>query len=782
MFIWLQSVFANPLLLSGTLAGAIPVIIHLLNRQRYKRIWWAAMHWLWAAMKKSKRRLQIEQLILLILRTLILILLALALARPVLEAATGLLGGRASTYRLILLDNSYSMGCLVNNRPLFDKAKETARLLVGQLSRSDEVDLLLVNSDCELLRSAERDAFQQELQAAQLSDSASNIPKGIAVACRTLLERKSKAARKEIIVLTDQTKRAWLNAHGQPRRLDPPEEEAVRKVFGGQERERPTLYLVRYGLPSDRTNLAAAKLEVDDRLVTVGVEAQMSAEVCLFSPLPIKKVPVTLYVDGERTTQKEIAELAPFGGPAAHNPHAAFQHVFEQAGGHGLHLQLAPDLLPTDNQAYLALDAEKEVRVLCVDGQQRLGPNASELDFFRQALSPTRAKEVQAGAMPLQPEVISDGAFVNANLDEYRLVVLGNVARIPEEKVQVLGDWVRRRGGSLWVWLGDRVSPDFYNRLERVKVPREGGREELEERGMGALMPATVGEAVGQGDPEGPAFALSVKDLNHPVMQKYSSLKSLSLSGVNVYRYFKLAPKPGREGRPEESPRVVLRYENGEPAAVEWRVGEGRVLLVGTAADKAWSNWPSRNDYMVLVNLLALDLIQPPHALRNRLVGERFVYKLAREELGQARTGLFLRHSSGLSLPMEVEVAAGIAVSHPIPRAGLFKLELQVQGQPRVVTFAANRDLEESNLELLDDQELRLFLPGAGEAAAEAARLFPEGSLTRQDLVLTGEEPERLEEAMKERRSARETWRWLLAVVIALLAVESVLAWRFGRH
>src|SRR5437764_912496 len=48
--------FANSLLLWGTAAASIPIIIHLLNRQRFKRVMWAAMHWLWASYKKSRRR------------------------------------------------------------------------------------------------------------------------------------------------------------------------------------------------------------------------------------------------------------------------------------------------------------------------------------------------------------------------------------------------------------------------------------------------------------------------------------------------------------------------------------------------------------------------------------------------------------------------------------------------------------------------------------------------------------------------------------------------------
>src|ERR1017187_4447693 len=88
----------------GSATASIPIVIHLLNRQRYRKVPWAAMHWLWASFKKSRRRLQVEQLLLLIVRTLILLLLALALARPLLQYAAGLLAGRAALQRVIVLD------------------------------------------------------------------------------------------------------------------------------------------------------------------------------------------------------------------------------------------------------------------------------------------------------------------------------------------------------------------------------------------------------------------------------------------------------------------------------------------------------------------------------------------------------------------------------------------------------------------------------------------------------------------------------------------------------
>src|SRR5947199_7684758 len=60
-------------------AASIPIIIHLLNRRRFRIVTWAAMRFLLAAQKQNSRRLRIEQLILLLTRILIVLLLILAM-------------------------------------------------------------------------------------------------------------------------------------------------------------------------------------------------------------------------------------------------------------------------------------------------------------------------------------------------------------------------------------------------------------------------------------------------------------------------------------------------------------------------------------------------------------------------------------------------------------------------------------------------------------------------------------------------------------------------------
>src|SRR3954452_24594868 len=132
----LAVLFATPLAALATLAGAasVPVIIHLLNRRRYRVVEWAAMRFLLAARRQNVRRLRIEQLLLLAVRTLLLVLLVAAMASimPWAEAVWqrvlpgGAVGGPAvtgRTHKVIVLDGSLSMTLAGDRGSCFDRAK-----------------------------------------------------------------------------------------------------------------------------------------------------------------------------------------------------------------------------------------------------------------------------------------------------------------------------------------------------------------------------------------------------------------------------------------------------------------------------------------------------------------------------------------------------------------------------------------------------------------------------------------------------------------------------------
>src|SRR5213595_3847801 len=78
--------FLTPFMLFGAIAAAIPVIIHLFFRSRYRTVPWAAMKFLLQSVEQTSRRLRFQELLLLMLRILVVVIVALAVARPILSS------------------------------------------------------------------------------------------------------------------------------------------------------------------------------------------------------------------------------------------------------------------------------------------------------------------------------------------------------------------------------------------------------------------------------------------------------------------------------------------------------------------------------------------------------------------------------------------------------------------------------------------------------------------------------------------------------------------------
>jgi hypothetical protein len=750
---FLTSFFANPALLGGAAAGSIPIIIHLLNRQKFKKVIWGAMHWLWASFKKSQRRLQIEQLILLLIRILLLVLLAFALARPALQQGLGLISGSSTLHRVIILDNSYSMGQKVGGKALFESAKDRAREMVSKLSAADEVNVLLANTIVEELTAnsqSPKSDVENLIKDAKLSDGGTELPLAVAHACRLLNERN--AVRKEIIIITDQTRLGWENPDRQPHRISGEDEAIVEKAFAPG-KVHPKIMVVRLAGEPEGDNLAAVKLIIEEKVVPANVETQIVGTITNYSRTS-KKARAKLSLDGMEIAAEDVKEIAP-----GKSETVTFRYLFPEAGSHALSLDVNNDRLSEDDTAYLAIDVEEQMRVLCVDGDQSTQPNLSEMDYFRQALSPSKSEEANAGKMPLFPDVKGRADFIETNLDPYRLIVLGNVSVPPPEKIQALRDFVKR-GGALWIFVGHNTDAKLYNNE------------------FGDLLPGTLEGDGGTADitnPDAPFEAISDKFVSHPAIEKFQGMKTVPLSELRTHRRFKLNATPA-----DETVRTILQYENGDAAALEKRVGDsgGRVVLFGTTADKAWNNWPVKAHYMMLMNFIALDLIQPPYLQRNRNYGERFVMQLPRQVWADARRdGVRLKDPANEVGSMEVFADAARMESKPIRRAGIYSTTLPVE--PKATTyFAANRNTEESDLATIEDNEIMAMI-SRGEGEGEQNGYF-KSYVTQSEIVFASDDLKDAEEKLKQQGGSREIWRWLAGTVLALLLIESFLARRFG--
>src|SRR5438128_5687389 len=119
-------IFETPLTALAVAVGAasLPIIIHLLNRKRFRVVTWAAMRFLLAAQRKNTRRMRLEQLLLLAVRTLLVLLLVLAMAsvmpwveelwlRLFPDSVVQAAAGSRRTHKIVVLDGSFSMALKV---------------------------------------------------------------------------------------------------------------------------------------------------------------------------------------------------------------------------------------------------------------------------------------------------------------------------------------------------------------------------------------------------------------------------------------------------------------------------------------------------------------------------------------------------------------------------------------------------------------------------------------------------------------------------------------------
>ena len=109
--------FLQPFVLWGLLLGFLPILIHLFNRLRHRKLPWAAMMFLRMANRKSTKYAKVRQWLVLLFRMLAVMALVFALSRPLAGGwIKGMMSGKPDVI-LIIIDRSASMGAQSGEKP-----------------------------------------------------------------------------------------------------------------------------------------------------------------------------------------------------------------------------------------------------------------------------------------------------------------------------------------------------------------------------------------------------------------------------------------------------------------------------------------------------------------------------------------------------------------------------------------------------------------------------------------------------------------------------------------
>jgi len=146
-------VFLTPLILLGLLAAAIPVAIHLIRREKPPKLMFSTIRFLKKTSKKLILFQQLQQILLLILRSAVIALLVIAFARPLINQSVARLMDADPQSAVIMLDLSMSM----HYADTFERAKEEALDVIGDRSAGDEVALIGFSDSADVVRELNTD-------------------------------------------------------------------------------------------------------------------------------------------------------------------------------------------------------------------------------------------------------------------------------------------------------------------------------------------------------------------------------------------------------------------------------------------------------------------------------------------------------------------------------------------------------------------------------------------------------------------------------------------------
>ena len=724
LFAW----FANPLMLWGLGAASLPIIIHLLNRRRFREMRWAATRFLLAAIRKNQRRVRLEQWLLLAIRTLLVILVASAMARPFLEslgAVPLLQGGR--THWVVVLDGSLSMDQTAGDASRFEQAKSLADGLVKSSRQGDLFSVLLMADPPRVVIGApapQRDVVRREIRETTPTHGAVNLRATFDKIDEVLAA--SDVPRKEVVFVTDLQRTSWAQT-------SPDASEGLKKALAKLNARKPRSWVIDLGSDAAE-NRAVTDLTVTPSVLTPGASAAVRAVVKNFGRRAADGLHVRLIADG-RIGPEQTISLEPGEEQAV-----AFIQEFPSPGDHLIEIQIDDDALKPDNARRRSIPVREAVRVLLVDGDPKGERFKSETDYLAVALSPE--PEPGGPPSPVRPEVVSESGLSGRDLSPYDAVVLCNVGRVTENEVAALEAYLKS-GGGLVVFGGDRVAADNYNRLLYA-----GGK---------GILPAELGPVVGDARGRERPFEFDALGFKHPLVAPFAGATApitAGLTQVKTARFHKLVlPKTS-------SAKVALAFSNGDPAIVEAVRGRGRVFLVATSADTDWTSWPLHHGYPPVMEQMIMTAASGRSAERNVLVGRPLEQSYPGSATGAAAV---VRRPAGASGNVKLVADGELSLLRyeDSDLSGPYRAQVGPPVNAEAV-FAVNTDPAESDPAKLDAASLRAAVPGW------------------EFLYDNNWRPLRENAASVGHRG--ELHRPLLWGVLALLLIESLLAWRFGHH
>ena len=496
--------FLAPLFALGLAALAIPILVHLVHKERKETTPFPSLMFLLRTPYQHSRRQRIRDWLLFITRALVFLLLVAAFSRPVFDrppsaqaAAAG--GGREL---VILLDRSFSMR--IGDR--WPRAQAAARQALDALGPADRATLVLFSDQARAVREANggRAALRATIDSAVPADGATRYAPPLILARRTIAE--SELPKREVLVITDFQRSGW--DVGEDARL--PAGTTVTPVdvaTAGVEDRAVRAVELRRSMADGRE-----RITVTARISNVGPAA--------------RGVEARLDVAGRTVATSRVDIAADAGGVVT------FESLAIPESPQPAAIRIAPDKVPSDDVLHFVLERAPSIPVLVVESSAP----GSDRDVYLQ-----RALEI--GDRPSFDITMRRSSQLSAaDLGGKRLIIMNNAPWPSGETGRRLHEFVNNGGGVLVV-AGDAVTSTSW--------PARGG----------GLLPVVPGDVRDRLADKGAVLGLI--DRSHPALSLFGTAQSGDLSAARFYRYRTFAADSGVLARFDDGAAAVLEQRTG---------------------------------------------------------------------------------------------------------------------------------------------------------------------------------------------------------------------------
>ncbi|MCE9548467.1 MAG: VWA domain-containing protein [Planctomycetia bacterium] len=433
---------------AGAVAACVPIVLHLINRRRVRVIHWAAMDFLRVSVQRSRRLLQLRDLLLMLLRAAALLLFGLALARPYIALKSADLAGNQPLHAVLLLDNSLSMSYQQPGGTLLADAKQRARAFVDRLPEGSRVSVVPVCGNpggYRLDAYASKDDAREAIDAIQVVDRAaasSQVATLAAEACRNTPSQMSQ----RLVLWTDRQEINWPAGSA------------------SDWKQQAELQVVPLGPPA-RDNAWISEFRVQDAVANVDTPTLFKAVINYVGDKPRADVQAVLTVDGQQVDSRTV-NLVP-----GQSQNIDFEYTFknrleaEQVTDVPVTLSLTPDRMPADDARSLVVPVVAALPVAFVDqwGSKERPREGIRGETYplRRLLSPVTSRtEPQKQLVSIRHYAVGD--LTRDKLASVRLVVMAGVPE-PGATVDLLRQYVEQ-GGQLVIAAGGRFDPAAWTR------------------------------------------------------------------------------------------------------------------------------------------------------------------------------------------------------------------------------------------------------------------------------------------------------------------------------